>query len=339
MVVDVLDGVQTALPAGAANAYPRQISRIRFKQMKKIDRSASVYYGLQGAAVFIWWAGVLYFSDVRALFEMGDDRAVLDSFILPDVAFLATASIAASILCRNHHEYRSFAAWFVTGLITYATAYTFAYAINTDTGWAGVALMAPATIWSGVFAIGVSPLKDRMFRVSGEAADGRILLKTFSQIVVVWSIILGVFPYFIVTVEDKLGIPRLEFAFQRVLAGMLFVLASVPGIWAAYVMSRLGMGTPRPRDHARKLVIGGPYAYVRHPMAVSGILQGLVIALFWGSALVAIYALMGSAIWQLIFRPLEEKDLEKRFGEEYLAYKNSVRCWIPGNQFRSRTNN
>ena len=44
---------------------------------------------------------------------------------------------------------------------------------------------------------------------------------------------------------------------------------------------------------------------------------------------VAIYALTGSAIWQLVFRPLEENDLEIRFGREYQRYRNSVKCWLP----------
>ncbi|MCB1022749.1 MAG: isoprenylcysteine carboxylmethyltransferase family protein, partial [Acidobacteria bacterium] len=64
-------------------------------------------------------------------------------------------------------------------------------------------------------------------------------------------------------------------------------------------------------------------------MAFSGIGQGIAVALFLGSPLVLIYALMGSAIWQLVFRPLEEIDLRKRFGSDYEEYTAKVRCWIP----------
>jgi len=28
-------------------------------------------------------------------------------------------------------------------------------------------------------------------------------------------------------------------------------------------------------------------------------------------------------------RPLEEVDLEERFGADYRRYRDSVRCWIP----------
>ncbi|QQS40954.1 MAG: isoprenylcysteine carboxylmethyltransferase family protein [Acidobacteriota bacterium] len=297
--------------------------------MKKIDRTASTYFAFQGAAVFAWWTGISVDEGFRAVFEMGTDRAVLSSFLLPDLIFLAPASFAAAWLCYKGHEYKGIAAWFVTGLITYPTVYNFAFSLQTDSGWWGVIFMAPATLWSGVFALGVSAPGRRMFRQTKEGSGRWMFAKTLTQIVVVWSLILGVFPYLIVLLERKLGIPYLDFSFQGVISEVLFMIASIPGVWSAWVMSMEGGGTPLPLDHAPKLVVSGPYRYIRNPMAFSGIGQGLVVALFWGSPLVAVYALIGSLIWQLVFRPLEEEDLEKRFGEPYLEYKNSVRCWVP----------
>ena len=64
-------------------------------------------------------------------------------------------------------------------------------------------------------------------------------------------------------------------------------------------------------------------------MAVSGIGQGLAVALILGSPLTVLYGLMGSLIWQLVFRPLEEDDLEVRFGTAFREYRKNVRCWIP----------
>jgi protein-S-isoprenylcysteine O-methyltransferase Ste14 len=168
-----------------------------------------------------------------------------------------------------------------------------------------------------------------MFRRSKAASTKYILLKTFSQIAIVWTLILAVFPFIITLLEGKLGIARLAFSFQKPLAVFLFIAISIVGVSSAIVMSRIGKGTPLPLDHATDLVVAGPYRHVRNPMALSGIGQGLAVALFLGSPLVAIYALMGSAIWQFIFRPLEEDDMERRFGETFLEYKNSVRCWIP----------
>lgn len=94
-------------------------------------------------------------------------------------------------------------------------------------------------------------------------------------------------------------------------------------------MSTIGKGTPLPFDCAQKLVIKGPYKYVRNPMAVAGIGQALSIGLYFGSFLILIYALSGAVLWHVLVKPSEEKDLQNRFGNEYLVYKQKVKCWIP----------
>jgi len=199
-----------------------------------------------------------------------------------------------------------------------------------DSGWLGVTLMFPAMIFSGNFAIGLSPaFHEKMFRNSVEAKTSWILIKTFAQIIVVWSLILFVFPMLIVEVENKLGIARFAFPFQKAVSPVLFVLISLIGVSGAITMAKIGRGTPLPLDSSNKLVVAGVYSYVRNPMAISGIGQALMVGLFLGSPLVILYALMGGLIWQLIFRPLEEDDLAKRFGADYENYRNNVRCWIP----------
>lgn len=295
----------------------------------RVYRSAAVYYAIQGLAVIAWWIVLFFVPASRKFFllERQSEFSLL-AFWLADLSFLGLGSLAAAWLCFRRHEYSQIAAWFVTGAVSYAAIYCFAFAMITDHGWLGVVLMFSAMIWSGVFAVGMS-FEKTMFRRAAETSTGWIVFKTFAQIVVVWSIILVVFPYLITIVEDKLGIARLKFPFQKPVSVVLFVAISSIGVYSSYIMSRIGKGTPLPLDHAKYLVILGPYAWVRNPMAVSGVGQGLAVALFLGSPLVALYALMGSLIWQLIFRPLEEENLAERFGEPYEGYKNAVKCWIP----------
>lgn len=84
-------------------------------------------------------------------------------------------------------------------------------------------------------------------------------------------------------------------------------------------MAWLGDGTPWPRATARRLVIRGPYRYIRNPMAVAGLLQGFGIALVYGSPLLIGYAEAGGGLWHRIARPIEERDLEERLGDSYQA--------------------
>ena len=94
-------------------------------------------------------------------------------------------------------------------------------------------------------------------------------------------------------------------------------------------MTRMGSGTPLPTDCPSKLVVSGPYAHVRNPMALAGIIQGVAIGIGVGSWLVVGYALLGAPVWHLIARPPEEADMMERFGDDYREYQNNVRLWLP----------
>lgn len=296
----------------------------------KVKRAAAIYFALQGAGVVFWWLLLFTVPSARKYFLLeNNSETSLMAFWLADLAFLGAGSLATAWLIFRENKHAPLAMWLVTGAVSYAALYCLAFTYITDTGWLGVILMLPAMIWSGVFSVGLSSLSDLMFRQAKASSTAWILAKTYAQIVIAWSIILVVFPYLITIIEDKVGIPRLEFTFQKPIAAVLFVSISLLGVFAANTMARIGEGTPLPLDSSNKLVVRGVYAYVRNPMAVSGIGQGLMVALWFGSPLVALYALMGSLIWQLVFRPLEEEGLLVQFGDEYGAYRDSIRCWIP----------
>lgn len=296
----------------------------------KEKRAAAIYFALQGAGVALWWLLLFSVPAARKYFALENNSEVsLMAFWLADLSFLAAGSLVTSWLILRENKHAPLAMWLVTGAVSYAALYSLAFTYNTDTGWLGVILMLPAMIWSGVFSVALSSLRELMFRQAKVSSTGWILVKTFMQIVVAWSIILVIFPYLITIIEDKLGIQRLNFAFQKPIAAVLFVCISILGVVAANSMARIGQGTPLPLDSSNKLVVKSVYAYVRNPMAVSGIGQGLMVALWFGSPLVALYALMGSLIWQLVFRPLEEEGLLQQFGDEYREYQKRVKCWIP----------
>jgi protein-S-isoprenylcysteine O-methyltransferase Ste14 len=90
-----------------------------------------------------------------------------------------------------------------------------------------------------------------------------------------------------------------------------------------------GRGTLAPWDPPRRLVVRGPYRYVRNPM-ISGVIFILV-----GEALMlrsiphawwaAIFAAMNAVVIPLTEEPL----LERRFGEDYREYRRNVRRFVP----------
>lgn len=109
----------------------------------------------------------------------------------------------------------------------------------------------------------------------------------------------------------------------------LFILFCLLGLWSGYTMSWYGKGTPLPLDCPQKLVIAGPYKFVRNPMALAGIGQGVSVGIILGSPFVIIYAISGAFLWHYLVKPSEEADLLGRFGEKYVEYCKHVKCWVP----------
>jgi protein-S-isoprenylcysteine O-methyltransferase Ste14 len=108
-------------------------------------------------------------------------------------------------------------------------------------------------------------------------------------------------------------------------AGIGFVLC----VWTVRHFIKYGKGTPAPWDPPRKLVISGPYRYSRNPMITGALLLLLAEALLFHSWPIAAWMILFFAGNAIYFSLVEEKGLEKRFGEEYLKYKARVPRWIP----------
>lgn len=113
------------------------------------------------------------------------------------------------------------------------------------------------------------------------------------------------------------------------LAVLLGSVGLLLATWTCRLFINVGEGTPAPWDPPRKLVVRGAYRHVRNPM-ISGVLFLLAAeALVFNS-----WPLLGWLVMfflaNAIYFPLsEEKDLERRFGEDYRRYKANVPRWIP----------
>lgn len=155
--------------------------------------------------------------------------------------------------------------------------------------------------------------------------------KTLIQTACFWTFFLFVVPPLILAIEEACGLAawRLSWPPSRVIGVILFLACGTLGVWSGVTMAIIGAGTPIPFDCPRRLVIRGPYRFVRNPMVIAGIGQGISIAIFYGSAAVLVYAISGAIVWNAIIRPWEERDLAARFGVEFEDYRRRIACWIP----------
>ena len=157
------------------------------------------------------------------------------------------------------------------------------------------------------------------------------IAKTLVQALTIWALFLFLIPAKLVQQEHALGLTRAEFAspLSRTVGGVLFVVIGAFGLSCGILMAVRGGGTPLPLDCTQRLVIAGPYRYVRNPMAIASFTQGGTVGIYLGSPLVLAYALAGAVFWHLVLRRWEEADLERRFGAPFRRYRAQVRCWLP----------
>ena len=157
------------------------------------------------------------------------------------------------------------------------------------------------------------------------------ILKSLGYTAVLWAVFLVAVPAGIRWLENVSGLSQTRFepGALQVVAVSVFLAGALVGFWSAFVLVTLGHGTPMPLDCTHRLVIAGPYRYIRNPMSAMGIAQGLAVGLYLGSTLTMAYALAGALVWHYVLRPWEEQDLAERFGAEYHRYRSNVPCWRP----------
>ncbi len=113
-------------------------------------------------------------------------------------------------------------------------------------------------------------------------------------------------------------------------AGLGFVIAGLVLIVSTIRLFILvGQGTLAPWNPTQRLVVRGPYRYVRNPM-ISGVISVLLgEACLSGSPAVLMWALAVVVVNVVYIPLLEEPNLYQRFGDDYRDYVRHVPRWIP----------
>lgn len=139
-----------------------------------------------------------------------------------------------------------------------------------------------------------------------------------------------VLPYLIIRVEQKSLIPSVTASNGLLIIG---ITITTIGLICLIAIIRMfiakGNGTIMPWDPTRKLIVRGWYRYVRNPMILSLIILQAGEAVLFASFWIAVLAIINFIANTFYFILSEEPMLEKRFGAEYIKYKENVRRWIP----------
>jgi protein-S-isoprenylcysteine O-methyltransferase Ste14 len=120
------------------------------------------------------------------------------------------------------------------------------------------------------------------------------------------------------------------FGFEQFAGGVIVIAGGALAIWCVVTFGITGKGTPAPFDPPRRLVVTGPYRFVRNPMYIGAGCALLGAALFYNSLPLFIYTVLFFLIAHLFVILYEEPILRRFFGKEYEEYCRRVRRWWPG---------
>ncbi len=131
-------------------------------------------------------------------------------------------------------------------------------------------------------------------------------------------------------VDNTFGIGSFFYGAGNIIIGVLAILiGGIIAIWTIVIQITLASGTPFPMLPTKKLLVVGPFKYCRNPMTLGTILAYGGIAILVGSftALLAVGIFAALLIGYL--KIIEEKELQIRFGSEYIEYKEKTPFIIP----------
>lgn len=118
-------------------------------------------------------------------------------------------------------------------------------------------------------------------------------------------------------------------ALPLLVGSILIVTGLALWAWTVRLFARIGRGTLAPWDPTTRLVVEGPYRYMRNPM-ITGVLAVLLgEAVLFGSLLLLIWCAAFLAVNFAFFLIYEEPALERWFGDEYGVYKRNVPRLLP----------
>jgi protein-S-isoprenylcysteine O-methyltransferase Ste14 len=154
-----------------------------------------------------------------------------------------------------------------------------------------------------------------------------ILVRTFTYAVLFVGLVLVFVPARLLS-WSGIAQPKIIGVLQ--IGGMAFsAIGAVLAMWCLLTFVLEGKGTPAPFDPPRRLVVLGPYRFVRNPMYLGAGFALAGAALFYESFQLLAYSGLFFLAVHLFVVFYEEPRLKRSFGREYTAYCRTVGRWLP----------
>jgi protein-S-isoprenylcysteine O-methyltransferase Ste14 len=108
---------------------------------------------------------------------------------------------------------------------------------------------------------------------------------------------------------------------------LLILFGTIINIWTDNLFKKAGT-TVKPTLLPKYFITKGPFKISRHPMYLGMVAVLFGEAMILGTFITFIFPIIFIILMEILFIPIEEENLQKKFGNKYLDYKNKVRRWI-----------
>ncbi len=130
--------------------------------------------------------------------------------------------------------------------------------------------------------------------------------------------------------DVRLGLPSFSFGTINIIIGCILIAIGLFFAWGSIGAQIFkARGTPVPLIPTHKLLASGVFRYCRNPMIFGTLCAYTGIAIFAGTISGIICILIFAALLIVYVKLVEERELEMRFGQEYLDYKARTPFIIP----------
>jgi len=144
-----------------------------------------------------------------------------------------------------------------------------------------------------------------------------IMPPTYFMILLIISIAL----HFIFPIKRIIPFPYNHFGWILIAIGITL------NIWADRIFKDIKT-TIKPNEMPSKFVDYGPFKLSRHPVYLGMLMILLGVFAVAGTLITLLPAIAFVIIIEMLFIPLEERNMQKKFKKKYAEYKKKVRRWI-----------
>lgn len=132
------------------------------------------------------------------------------------------------------------------------------------------------------------------------------------------------------SIDGSLGFPSIALGLPGLIAGGICIaIGLVYALWSISSQLFRASGTPLPMMPTQKLLITAPFDQCRNPMSFGTILLYLGMSIIISSIAAIGIVVLFTALLVSYIRLIEEKELEARFGEDYIEYRSRTPFIIP----------